>query len=116
MAQRTHDCPNCGLQADRDIVSATLAACIQFANANGSGTARVNYLLARALRARLASQQEARAQSTGTSPLRNYAAGSARTGSHHRWPLLGDAFTTRLTPEQPGQYTGRRGSSRKTKL
>ena len=28
LAQRTHDCPQCGLHGDRDIVSAALAACV----------------------------------------------------------------------------------------
>ena len=29
LAQRIHDCPDCGLRADRDIVSAALAACVR---------------------------------------------------------------------------------------
>jgi hypothetical protein len=32
LAQRTHDCPACGLRADRDITSAALAACVQLAD------------------------------------------------------------------------------------
>ena len=102
LAERTHKCPKCGLQADRDIVSAALAACVQLADPDDPGTARVDYVLAHALRAGLASQQEARAQSTGTSHPRHHAAGSARAGSHHRWPLLGDVTTNRLTLEQSG--------------
>ena len=45
--------------------------------------ARVDYRLAHPLAAGLASQQEARAQSTGTSHRQHDPAGQARTGSHH---------------------------------
>ena len=83
LAQRTHDCPGCGLRADRDIVSAALAACVELADLDDPRTARVDYELAHALRDGLASQQEARTQSTGTSPRQRQAAGPARTGSHH---------------------------------
>ena len=82
LAQRTHYCTTCGLQADRDIVSAALAACVEFTNPDDPATARVDYKLAHALRAGLASQQEARAQSTGTGDQRDHPAGSARAGSH----------------------------------
>ena len=80
--QRVHSCTSCGLYADRDIVSAVLAACVKFDDASAPETARVDYRLAHALRAGLASQQEARAQSTGTGPRRLRAAASARVGSH----------------------------------
>ena len=58
LAQRTHACPHCGLHGDRDIVSAALAACVQLADPDDPHTARVDYRLAHALRAGLASQQE----------------------------------------------------------
>ena len=58
LAQRTHDCPACGLHADRDIVSAALAACVELTDPDDPATARVDYRLAHALRAGLASQQE----------------------------------------------------------
>jgi putative transposase-like DNA-binding protein len=58
LAQRTHHCHHCGLRADRDIVSAALAACVELANPDDPRTARVDYDLAHALRAGLASQQE----------------------------------------------------------
>ena len=32
LAQRTHHCPHCGLRADRDIISAALAACVDVAD------------------------------------------------------------------------------------
>jgi hypothetical protein len=67
LAQRTHHCPHCGLRADRDVTAAMLAACIDVADPDDPRTARVDFDLAHALRARLASQQERGAQSTGTS-------------------------------------------------
>jgi hypothetical protein len=85
LAQRVHDCPDCGLRIDRDVVSAALAACVELTDPDYPGSARVDYALARALRAGLASQQGERAQSTGTShPQHRESAGRARTGSHHR--------------------------------
>jgi predicted RNA-binding Zn-ribbon protein involved in translation (DUF1610 family) len=82
LSQRTHHCPNCGLLADRDIVSAALAACVELGDPDDPATARVDHELARALRVGFASQQEARAQSTGTSSQRHPPAGWARAGSH----------------------------------
>lgn len=58
LSQRTHDCPACGLRGDRDITSAMLAACVDLADPDDPATARVDFDLARALRASLASQQE----------------------------------------------------------
>ena len=66
-APHSHVCPACGLRGDRDVVSAALAACVEVIDPGDPATARVNYELAHALRAGLASQQEGRAQSTGTS-------------------------------------------------
>ncbi len=56
--QRTHHCPACGLCADRDVVSATLAACVTLADPLDPRTARVDYQLAHAIRTWLAPQQE----------------------------------------------------------
>jgi hypothetical protein len=56
LAQRTHACPHCGLRADRDITSAALAACVELTDPDDPATARVDYTLAHALRAGLASQ------------------------------------------------------------
>ena len=83
LAQRTHHCPHCGLRVDRDITSAALAACVDVADPDDPATARVDYRLAHALRVGLASQQEERAQSTGTSHPQDRPAGQARAGSHH---------------------------------
>jgi hypothetical protein len=83
LAQRTHECPHCGLHADRDIVSATLAACVTLADPDDPHTARVDYALAHALRASLASQQEREGSVNQHQPPTPPDAGSARTGSHH---------------------------------
>jgi hypothetical protein len=58
LSQRTHDCPDYGLVADRDITSAMLAACVDLTDPDDPRTARVNSDLAHALRTWLASQQE----------------------------------------------------------
>ena len=83
LAQRTHDCPHCGLHGDRDIVSAILAACVDLADPDDPRTARVDYRLAHALRAWLASQQEWEGSVNRHQPPPSSDAGSARTGSHH---------------------------------
>ena len=83
LAQRTHDCPHCGLHADRDIVSAALAACVDLTDPDDPRTARVDYRLAHALRAWLASQQEWEGSVNRHQPPAPPDAGSARTGSHH---------------------------------
>ena len=82
LAQRTHECPACGLRADRDIVSAMLACCVQLADPNDPRTARVDYRLAHALKAGFASQQEREGSVNRHQPPASHAAGSARTGSH----------------------------------
>jgi hypothetical protein len=110
LAQRTHDCPGCGLHADRDVVSAALAACVELADLDDPATARVDYELAHALRAGLACQQEDRAQSTGTGPHRGYRAGSARAGSHHRVASAEQAIHHSAHPrtdQHPGRWTSR---------
>jgi hypothetical protein len=88
LAQRIHDCGDCGLHDDRDIVSAMLAACVTLADPDDPRTARVDYRLAHALRAGLASQQEWEGSVNRHQPPPSPNGGSARTGSHHRWPLL----------------------------
>jgi hypothetical protein len=83
LAQRTHRCPECGLHADRDITSAMLAACVELTDPDNPRTARVNYRLAHALRAGLASQQEWEGSVNRHQPPPSPDGGSARTGSHH---------------------------------
>ena len=111
LAQRTHDCPNCGLHADRDIVSAVLAACVQFADPDDPRTARVDYRLAHALRAGLASQQEWEGSVNRHQPPAPQGAGAARTGSHHRVASAEHAALD-PPPNRPGA-PGRHGTSRK---
>ena len=88
LAQRTHHCPECGLHADRDVTSAILAACVDLTDPDDPRTARVDYKLAHALRAGLGSQQEGEGSVNRHQPPPIPVDGSARTGSHHWWPLL----------------------------
>jgi hypothetical protein len=83
LAQRIHDCPQCGLRADRDIVSAALAACVELTDPDDPRSARVDYRLAHALRAGLASPQEWEGSVNRHQPPTSPDAGPARTGSHH---------------------------------
>jgi hypothetical protein len=111
LAQRTHDCPHCGLSADRDVTSAALAACVELADPVDPRTARVNYRLAHALRAWLASPQEWEGSVNRHQPPASPDAGSARTGSHHPVASAAQAALS-LPPHRPGT-PGRRGPSRK---
>jgi hypothetical protein len=111
LAQRTHHCPACGLRVDRDVTSAVLAACIDFTNPDDPATARVDYTLARALRAGLASQQEWEGSVNQHQPPASPDAGSARAGSHQ---LVASAERAALGPPPNRSGTpGRRGPSRK---
>jgi hypothetical protein len=111
LAQRTHQCPQCGLHGDRDNVSAALAACVELTDPDDPRTARVDYQLAHALRARLVSQQEWEGSVNRHQPPASPDAGSARTGSHQ---LVAPAEQAALgpPPNRPGT-PGRRGPSRK---
>lgn len=111
LAQRTHDCPHCGLRADRDVTSAVLASCVELTNPDDPRTARVNYRLARVLRARLASQQEREGSVNRHQPPASPDAGSARTGSHQ--PVASaERAALGPPPNRPGT-PGRSGTSRK---
>ncbi len=110
--QRTHVCPHCGLHGDRDIVSAMLAACVTLADPEDPRTARVDYRLAHALRAGLASQQEWEGSVNRHQPPATSVAGSARTGSHQ--PVASaEQAALGPPPNRPDSKPGRRGSSRK---
>jgi hypothetical protein len=113
LAQRTHHCPDCGLHADRDIVSAMLAACVELIDPDDPRTARVNYRLAHALRAWLASQQEWEGSvNRHQPPAPPDDARSARTGSHH--PVASaEQAALGPPPNRSGPQPGRRGTSRK---
>ncbi|WP_405147770.1 transposase [Sphaerisporangium sp. NBC_01403] len=67
LAARTHHCPACGLTADRDLVSAALAACVTLSDPADPQTARVDYTRARQLRT-TQGLQEALTESTVISP------------------------------------------------
>ena len=116
LAQRTHKCPHCGLYGDRDIVSAILACCVTLADPDDPATARVDYRLALALRASLASQQEWEGSVNRHQPPRpSDGVGLARTGSHRQVASAeqaalgpppnspGPAWTSRDQPKQPAQ-------------
>jgi hypothetical protein len=112
LAQRTHDCPHCGLHGDRDIVAAALAACVELADPDDPRTARVDYRLAHALRAWLASQQEWEGSVNRHQPPPSPDGGSARTGSHH--PVASaEQAALGPPPNSPSPKPGRRGPSRK---
>jgi hypothetical protein len=113
LAQRIHDCPQCGLRADRDIVSAALAACVELTDPDDPRTARVDYRLAHALRAGLASQQEWEGSvNRHQPPASPDDVGSARTGSHHRVASAEQAALD-APPNSRGTQPQRRGTSRK---
>jgi hypothetical protein len=112
LAQRTHHCPHCGLHADRDIVSAALASCVQFADRDDPRTARVDYRLAHALRAGLASQQEWEGSVNRHQRPASPDVGSARTGSHHPVASAEQAALD-PPPNRPDPQPRRHGTSRK---
>jgi Putative transposase DNA-binding domain len=112
LAQRIHACPHCGLHADRDIVSAALAACVKLTDPDDPRTARVDYRLAHALRAWLASQQEWEGSVNRHQPPASPDDGSARTGSHQ--PVASaERAALGPPPNRPSRKPGRRGTSRK---
>jgi len=113
LAQRIHDCPHCGLRADRDIVSAALAACVEVANPDDPRTARVDYRLAHAMRDGLASQQEWEGSVNWHQPQPSPDEGSARTGSHYPTVASAEQAAPGTPPNRPRPQRGRRGTSRK---
>ena len=111
LAQRTHHCPHCGLRADRDATSTILAACVELTDPDDPRTARVDFELAHALRAGLASQQEWEGSVNRHQPPAAPVAESARTGSHH--PVASaERAALGPPPNRPGT-PGRHGPSRK---
>jgi hypothetical protein len=111
LAQRIHNCPQCGLRADRDVTSATLAACVELADPDDPRTARVDYTLAHALRAWLASPQEWEGSVNRHQPPASSDAVSARAGSHH--PVASAEQAALGPPPNRPDTPGRRGTSRK---
>ena len=112
LAQRSHDCGQCGLRGDRDIVSAALAACVEFTDPENPRTAAVDYQLAHALRDGLASQQEWEGSVNRHQPPTPPGVGPARTGSRHRLVASAEQAAPGPPPNRPRQR-GRRGTSRK---
>jgi hypothetical protein len=112
LAQRTHHCDHCGLHGDRDVTSAMLAACVEVTNPDDPRTARVDYRLAHALQAWLASQQEWEGSVNWYQPPAAPAARPARTGSHHPMASAEQAAVG-PPPNRPGRKPRRRGTSRK---
>jgi hypothetical protein len=88
-----------------------LAACVTLTDPDDPHTARVDYRLAHALRARLASQQEWEGSVNRHQPPPSPDAGSARTGSHHSVASAEQAALG-SPPNSPGT-PGRRGRGRK---
>jgi hypothetical protein len=110
--QRIHDCQRCGLHAERDVVSAMLAACVDFTDPEDPRTARVDYTLAHVLRTWLAPQQEWGGSVNRHQPPAPSGAEPARTGSHH--PVASAEYAALgPPPNRPDHKSGRRGSSRK---
>jgi hypothetical protein len=110
--QRTHDCEHCGLHGDRDVVSATLAACVDLTDPQDPRTAWVDYELAHVLRTWLAPQQEWGGSVNRHQPPAPSGAGPDRTGSHH--PVASaEHAALGPPPNRPGPRPGRRGTSRK---
>jgi hypothetical protein len=113
LAQRVHHCPVCGLRADRDVTAAVLAACVELTDPDDPGTAWVDFQLAHALRAGLASQQEREGSvNRHQPPTSSSEVGLTRTGSHH--PVASaEQAALGPHPNRPGRQAGRRGNSRK---
>jgi hypothetical protein len=102
LAQRIHDCPHCGLRADRDVTAAVLAACVELTDPDDPRTARVDFELAHALRAGLASQQEREGSvNRHQPPTPHDGAGQVRPGSHHP-AASAEQAALGLPPNRPG--------------
>ena len=84
LSQRTHICPDCGLVADRDLLAATLAACVTFANPTDPRTARLNPNFTTALAARVGAQQEALVRSTTSQPKPHSGVRDGERGSNQQ--------------------------------
>jgi hypothetical protein len=85
---------------------------VTLTNPEDPHTARVDYRLAHALRAWLASQQEWEGSVNRHQPAASSDAGSTRTGSHHSVASAEQAALG-SPPNRPGSQLGRRGPSRK---
>ena len=89
LADRVHDCPNCGLTGDRDPVSALLAALVRLTDPDDPATARLDTVLARNTQILFASGlQEALSSQPqrGARPARGRTHAAARHPSGRRAP------------------------------
>lgn len=112
LADRVHHCPNCGLHADRDLISAALAACVTFTNPANPSTAKVDYELAKDLGSWWEAQQDAPAWSTA--PTTSPTTGETGRDGSTTVPLPGELPATRPTLEQT-THPRRRRQNRRTK-
>jgi transposase len=90
LSQRTHNCPDCGLVADRDLLSAALAACVEIPDANTGESPHISKNLVDDLSFYLAGQQEVLRRPTVTA-TRDHAVAPGACGSSRVNP---DAMTT----------------------
>jgi transposase len=117
LADRTHSCRACGFTWDRDLTSAALAACVNFANSDDPATAGVNQNLADAMLRRLAAQQERQIAVNRHEPptsMQYHWQGATDGSSEPSLPLPDDASAHRRNPEQ-ARPPGRRRKRAKTK-
>jgi hypothetical protein len=91
------------LHADRDIVSAAPAACVELDDRDDPRTARVDYQLAHALKAGLAPQQERQGSVNRRHP----------PSTIHHPVASAEHAAPGPPPNRPGPEPGRRGSIRK---
>ena len=109
LADRVHNSPNCGLRADRDLISASLAAGVTFTDAADPSTAKVDYELAKNLRSWWEAHQDAPAWSTA--PTTSPTTGETGRDGSTTMPLPGKQTAARPTPEQT-THSGRRRNRR----
>jgi hypothetical protein len=117
LSQRVHDCPDCGLVADRDLMSAAMATTVTWTNPSDPGTARINETLRVALARRLAAQQEALSRSTAPSATQPRLRLRTRGGRHGSQPFgAGHCRETQAVPCPTPTQTprGRRGTRQTT--
>jgi hypothetical protein len=106
LAQRTHHCAHCGLRADRDIVSAMLACCVQLADPDDPHTAWVDYSLPTPYERGWPPSKSGRAQSTGTSH-HHIVVDRPGPAAATRWPLLSTQHSTHPRTDQAFTWTSR---------
>ena len=99
LTQRMHDCPHCGLRADRDVTSAMLACCVTFTTIRALRASITD--LPTLCERGLPPSKRGRVQSTGTSHQHHQMAldrpGPAATT---RWPLLSEQHSAHPRTDQ----------------